>query len=76
MITFIYISQIVWTTSHCTKILSVFYDSLDTSDPYDPEVIIKIDISNVFNTTDRPLTLDMISGRDSWDYVDLNLTLL
>ena len=39
--------------SHCAKILSVFYDSLDTtSDPNDPEVIIKIDIcetlSNMF----------------------------
>ena len=37
--------------SHCAKILSVFYDNLDTSDPNDPEVIIKIDISNAFNTT-------------------------
>jgi hypothetical protein len=26
--------------SHCAKILSVFYDNLDTSDPNDPEVII------------------------------------
>jgi hypothetical protein len=31
-------------------------------------VIIKIDVSNAFNTTDRALTLDMISGRSSWDY--------
>jgi hypothetical protein len=35
--------------SHCAKILSVFYDSLDTSDSNDPEVIIKIDISNALN---------------------------
>jgi hypothetical protein len=54
--------------SHCAKILSVFYDSLDTSDPNDPEVIIKIDISNAFNTTCRALTLDVLSGRASRDY--------
>ena len=36
--------------SHCVKILSVFYNNLDTSDPNDPEVIIKIDISNSFNS--------------------------
>ncbi len=50
------------------KILSVFYDNLDISDPNDPDVIIKIDVSNKFNTTDRDLTLDMISGRVSRDY--------
>ncbi len=38
-------------------------------DPNDPDVIIKIDISNSFNTTTRALTLDMISGRDSRDYL-------
>ncbi len=38
-------------TSNYVKILSVFYDNLDTPDPNDPEVIINIDISNVFNTT-------------------------
>ena len=54
--------------SHCAKILSVFYDNLDTSDPNDPDVIIKIDVSNAFNTTDRALTLDMINGRASRDY--------
>ena len=32
-------------------------------------MIIKIDVSNAFNTTDRALTLDMISGRVSRDYV-------
>jgi hypothetical protein len=53
---------------HYAKILSVFYDNLDTSDPNDPEVIIKIDISNVFNTTCRTLTLDVLSGRASHDY--------
>ena len=42
--------------SHCAKVLSVFYDNLDTSDPNDPDVIIKIDVSNAFNTTDRALT--------------------
>jgi hypothetical protein len=54
--------------SHCAKVLSVFYDNLDTSDPNDPEVIIKIDISNAFNTTCRALTLDVLSGRASRDY--------
>jgi hypothetical protein len=34
--------------SNYTKILSVFYTNLDTSDPNDPEVIIKINISNAF----------------------------
>jgi hypothetical protein len=28
--------------SYSAKILSVFYDNLDSSDPNDPEVIIKI----------------------------------
>ena len=42
--------------SHCAKILSVFYDNLDTtSDPNDPEVIIKIDISISFNTIRRAM---------------------
>ena len=31
-------------------------------------MIIKIDISNAFNTTNRALTLDMISGRASREY--------
>jgi hypothetical protein len=42
--------------SHCAKILPVFYDKLDISDPNDPDVIIKIDMSNAFNTTCRALT--------------------
>ena len=54
--------------SPCAKILACFYDNLDTSDPNDPDVIIKIDISNVFNTTDRALTLDVLSGRSSREY--------
>ena len=53
--------------SHCAKILSVFYDNLNTSDPNDPELIIKIDISNAFNTTCRAFTLDVLSGRASRD---------
>ena len=32
------------------------------------DVIIKIDISNAFNTTNRALTLDVIGGRASRDY--------
>ena len=49
--------------SHCAKILSGFYDNLETtSDLNDPEVIIKIDISNAFNSTCRALTLDVLSG--------------
>ena len=54
--------------SPCAKILSTFYDSLDTTDLNDPEVIIKIDMSNAFNSTCRALTLDIISGRASRDY--------
>ncbi len=45
-----------------------FYENFDTSDPNDSDVIIKIDVSNAFNTTDRALTLDIISGRASRDY--------
>ncbi len=54
--------------SHSVKILSVFYNNLHTTDPNDPEVIIKIDIFNVFNTTCRVLTLDVLSGHTSRDY--------
>ncbi len=53
---------------YCAKILSVFCDNLDTSDSNDREVIIKIDISNAFNTTCRALTLDVLSVRASRDY--------
>ncbi len=55
--------------SHCAGILTCLYDNLDVSDPTDPEVIIKIDVVNVFNSTDRDLTLDVLSGHASWDYV-------
>ena len=30
--------------------------------------MIKIDVSNAFNSTDRPFTLDCINGRASRDY--------
>ncbi len=55
------------------KILSVWSFIIDNlvlriSDPTDPEVIIQIDISNVFNTTFRVLTLDVLGGRTSRDY--------
>jgi hypothetical protein len=56
-------------TLHCAKILSVFYDNLDTtSDLTDPEVMIKIDMSNAFNARRRALTLDVLSGHASRDY--------
>ena len=51
--------------SHCAKILTCFYDNLDVSDPTDPEVIIQIDVVNAFNSTNRGLTLDVLSGRAS-----------
>ena len=49
------------------KILSIFNHNLDTTNLKDPEVIIKIDISNSFNSS-RDLTLDILSGRSSRDY--------
>jgi hypothetical protein len=48
--------------------LTFFYDNLDVSDPTDPEVIIKIDVANAFNSTDRGLTLDVLSGHTSRDF--------
>jgi hypothetical protein len=65
---FIQIAGIQDGASHCAKILACFYDNLETSDPSNPDVIIKIDISNAFNTTDRALTLDVLSGSASRDY--------
>jgi hypothetical protein len=65
---FIQTAGILDGASHCVKILSVFYDNLDASDPNDRDVIIKIDVCNAFNTTDRALTLHMISVRASRDY--------
>ncbi len=55
-------------SSPCAKILTSFYDNLDVSDPTDPEVTIQIDVSNVFNSTNRGLTLDVLNGRASRDY--------
>jgi hypothetical protein len=53
--------------SHCAKILSAMYASLN-SDPSDPDVIIKLDISNAFNVLRRRLTLDVLGGKASCDY--------
>ncbi len=66
--TFLQTTSIRDDVSHYAKILTVFYDNLDTLDPNDPEVIIKIDISNALNTACRSLTLDVLSGRVSLDY--------
>jgi hypothetical protein len=55
-------------SSDCPKILTSFYDNLDVSDPTDPEVTIQIDVANVFNSTKRGLTLDVLNGRASRDY--------
>jgi hypothetical protein len=38
------------------------------SDPSDPDVIIKLDISNAFNALCRQLTLDVLGGQASSDY--------
>jgi hypothetical protein len=63
--------------SHCAKILSSMEDLTLTpltesaalnSDPSDPDVIIKLDISNAFNMLCRQLTLDVLGGKDSCDY--------
>jgi hypothetical protein len=43
------------------------YASLN-SDPSDPDVIIKLDISNAFNVLCRRLTLDVLGGKASCDY--------
>jgi hypothetical protein len=48
--------------------LKNFYDNLDVSDPTDPDVIIQIDVTNVFNSANRGLTLDVLNGRVSRDY--------
>ena len=53
--------------SHCAKILSSMYAALN-SDPSDPDVIIKLDISNAFNVLCRQLTLDVLGGKASCDY--------
>ena len=38
------------------------------SDPTDPDVLIKIDIVNVFNMLCRSLSLDVLGGTASRDY--------
>jgi hypothetical protein len=38
------------------------------SDPSNPDVIIKLDISNAFNALCRQLTLDVLGGKASCDY--------
>ncbi len=53
--------------SHCAKILSAMYSALN-SDPFDPDVIIKLDISNVFNVLCSSSTLDVLGGKASCDY--------
>ena len=53
--------------SHCAMILSSMYAALN-SDPSDPDVIIKLDISNDFNALCRQLTLDVMGGKTSCDY--------
>ena len=49
------------------KILSSMYAALN-SYPSDPDVIIKLDISNAFNVLCRQLTLDVLGGKASCDY--------
>ena len=44
------------------------YANLNNTTPNDPEVIIKIDISNAFNVLCRALTLDVLSGKASRTY--------
>jgi len=53
--------------SHCAKILSSMFAALN-SDPSDPDVIIKLDISNAFNVLCPQLTLDVLGGKASCDY--------
>jgi hypothetical protein len=52
---------------HCAKILSAMYASLN-SDPSNLDVIIKLGISNSFNTMCLQLTLDVLGGKASCDY--------
>ena len=55
--------------SHCDRLLGVIYDNLTPlADPNDPELLIKIDITNAFNTVFLFLTLDCVSGTASRDY--------
>jgi hypothetical protein len=69
LVTTLFIQQVSEMVPRIARRSSRFFmTNLDTSDPNDPEVIIKIDRSNVFNTTCRALTLDVLSGRASRDY--------
>jgi hypothetical protein len=43
------------------------YSALN-SDPSDPDIIIKLDISNAFNVLFLLLTLDVLGGKASCDY--------
>jgi hypothetical protein len=54
--------QVSWMVLHTAPKFSRFFMTLETSDVTDAEVIIKIDISNAFNTACRALTLDVLSG--------------
>ena len=51
----------------CTKFLTCMYAALD-SGPANPEVLLKIDLSNAFNTHCCRLTLDVCSSKASRDY--------
>ena len=53
--------------SHCAKILSPMYSALN-SDLSNPDVIIKLDVSNAFNVLCRRLTLEVLGGKASCDY--------
>jgi hypothetical protein len=53
--------------SHCAKIFSSMYAALN-ADPSDPDVIVKLDISNAFNALCRQLILDVLGGKTSCDY--------
>jgi hypothetical protein len=61
------VSGMVFPTTRSLSLGFMMVLTVDTSDDTDPEVIIKIDISNVFNNECRVLTLDVLSGYDSRD---------
>ena len=44
------------------------YAALNSVDPSDPDVIIKLDISKAFNALCRQLTLDDLGGQVSSDH--------
>ena len=52
--------------SHCANILNLWYNDLAPparDDASDPRVIVKLDLSQAFQTTCRALTLDVFSGK-------------